>query len=74
MDIWFLSLQDEKNVPFWFWRGPTKKKSPAIKDWEIIRDFWKMDMNDIYKLCEIFPKEVKTEIKRIQLINKELEN
>ena len=74
MDIWFLSLQSERSVPFWFWPGPTKKKAPVIKDWEVVRDFWKMDMDNIYKLCELFPKDVKAEIKRLQLINKELES
>jgi hypothetical protein len=28
-------------------------------------------MNDIYLLCELFPNDVKEEIKRIELINKE---
>ena len=71
MDIWFLKLKKENRVPYWFWTGATKKKDPGIKDWQIIQSFWKMGLNDIYLLCELFPDEVKAEIKRIQIINEE---
>ena len=71
MDIWFLKLKKENRVPYWFWTGATKKKDPGVKDWQIIQSFWKMGLNDIYLLCELFPDEVKAEIKRIQTINEE---
>ena len=71
MDIWFLQLKKETRVPFWFWPGPTKRKDPPIKDWQTLQEFWKMDIKDIYVLCELFPKDVKDEIKRIQAINEE---
>jgi len=72
MDIWFLQLKKETRLPVWFWPGPTKRKDPPIKDWQIIQDFWKLSINDIYILCDMFPEDVKLEIKRIQLINQEI--
>lgn len=71
MDLWFLKLKTEPRIPYWFWTGSTKKKDPAIKDWQLIQSFWNMSLNDIYLLCELFPTEVKDEIKRIQAINEE---
>lgn len=71
MDIWFMQLSKERSTPFWFWKGPTKRKNPVIKEWQVIQDFWKMNLNDIYILCDLFPEDVKTEIKRIKLINEE---
>lgn len=71
MDLWFLFLKNETRTPFWFWSGPTKRKAPQIKDWQTIQDFWQMGINDIYTLCDLFPDDVKTEIKRIKLINEE---
>jgi len=73
MDIWFNFLKSEVRVPYWFWKGPTKKKDPSIKDWQVLRDFYQMNIKDIYMLVEMFPDDVKMEIKRISLINKELE-
>ena len=67
MDVWFMFLKKEARVPFWFWPGSTKRKDPPIKDWQIIQDFWKMNINDIYTLCEMFPDDVKAEIKRITI-------
>lgn len=72
MDVWFSFLQKEVRIPTWFWRGPTKRKDPGIKDWKIIQDFWECSIDDIYLLCELFPNDVKEEIKRIQKINLEL--
>lgn len=71
MDIWFLQMKKEARVPAWFWPGPTKRKDPVIKDWQLIQEFWKLGLNDIYVLCEMFPDETKAEIKRIQLIKEE---
>lgn len=71
MDVWFSFLQKETRLPIWFWRGPTKKKDPTIKDWKVVLDFWECSKDDIYLLCEMFPKELKEEIKRIQKINLE---
>ena len=71
MNVWFTFLKSEVRVPLWFWKGPTKRKDPPVKDWQIVRDFWELNLNDIYLLCEIFPEDVKEEIKRIELINKE---
>lgn len=71
MDVWFMFLKSEVRVPIWFWKGPTKRKDPQVKDWQVVRDFCELNMNDIYLLCELFPNDVKEEIKRIELINKE---
>ncbi len=71
-DIWFQYLKKEVRIPYWFWKGPTKKKDPEIKDWQVVRDFYEMDIKDVYLLCELFPTEFKEEIKRINLINKEM--
>lgn len=71
MDIWFNYLKRESRTPFWFWAGSTKRKDPPIKEWQVIQDFWKMNINDIYTLCELFPDDVKKEIKRLKLINEE---
>lgn len=74
MDIWFNFLKKEVRTPFWFWPGPTKRKDPAIKDWKLLMEFDPdLTQNDIYLICEMFPKECKEEIKRIQLIKEELE-
>ena len=72
MDIWFYSLKNENRVPYWFWSGPTKRKDPPIKEWKVIQDFWGISLENIYALCDMFPNEVKTEIKRINLINEEI--
>lgn len=72
MDVWFEFLKKEGRVPFWFWKGPTKKKDPDIKDWQVVRDFYEMNIKDIYLLCELCPDDLKLEIKRIKLINAEL--
>ena len=72
MDVWFQYLKSEVRLPYWFWKGPTKKKDPEIKEWQIVRDFYEFNLNDIYLLCELFPKEFKEEIKRIKTINEEM--
>jgi hypothetical protein len=33
MDVWFMFLKSEVRVPIWFWKGPTKRKDPQVKDW-----------------------------------------
>lgn len=71
MDMWFQVLRKETRLPAWFWPGPTKRKDPAVKEWQVIQEFWELGINDIYLLCELFPAEVKEEIKRIKLINEE---
>lgn len=72
MDIWFFQLKNENKVPYWFWSGPTKRKEPNIKDWKVIQEFWDISLENIYALCDMFPDEVKAEIKRINLINEEI--
>jgi len=72
MDIWFEFLKRENRVPFWYWKGPTKRKSNIIKGSEIILDFNKnMKISELESLCLLFPKEVKEEIKRLEDIQKE---
>lgn len=74
LDIWFLSLKNEKQIPFWFWKGPTKRKDPEIKNWKLLQEFYKeISINDIYYICDMFPEEAKEEIKRIEKINEEIE-
>jgi hypothetical protein len=73
MDIWFMFMKRETRTPFWFWKGPTKKKDPEIKGWQSVMEFNDMNMQDIYTLCEMFPDDVKEEVKRIELIKKETE-
>lgn len=73
MDIWFMFMKRETRVPFWFWKGPTKKKDPEIKGWQLVMEFNDLNMQDIYTLCEMFPDDVKEEVKRIELIKKETE-
>lgn len=73
MDIWFEFLRKETRIPFWFWKGATKRKEPEIKNWQLIRDFYQLDMKDIHTLCEMFDEDVKEEIKRLELIKKEEE-
>lgn len=73
MDIWFQFLRTQIRTPEWFWKGPTKKKDPPIKDWKIMAEFHNMEMDDVYMLCELFPKDVKAEIERIKEIQKETE-
>ena len=72
MDVWFMFLKSEVRVPHWFWKGPTKRKAPPIKDWKLVQDFYEFNLEDIYFMCEIFPTEFKEEIKRIKKINEEL--
>lgn len=73
MDVWFNFLKNEVRQPFWFWKGPTKKKDPSIKDWKLLFEIHKeLTLKDVYLLCEMYPKECKEEIKRIQLIQEEL--
>lgn len=72
MDIWFEFLKKENRVPFWYWKGPTKRKSNLIKGSEIILDFYtNMKTNELDSLCLLFPKDVKEEIKRLEEIRKE---
>jgi hypothetical protein len=71
MDVWFSFLSKEIRTPVWFWRGPTKKKDPEIKGWKVIQEFWECPKDDIYLLCELYSKELKEEIKRIEQINLE---
>lgn len=71
MDVWFYQLRNERRLPQWFWPGPTKRKDPPIKEWQVVQEFWKLNINDIYILCDLFPDDFKAEIKRIQLINEE---
>lgn len=72
MDIWFNELKNEKYIPKWFWFGSTKRKEPKIKDWKIVMEFHEISFSDLYILCEMFPKEIELEIKRIQTIQKEI--
>lgn len=73
MDVWFEALRKDTYPPPCFWRGPTKRKDPPIKEWQVVQDFWKVGLDDMYLLCEMFPKDVKAEIARLKLINEELE-
>jgi hypothetical protein len=74
MDVWFQFLRNQVRTPQWFWKGSTKKKEPTIKGWQIIQDFNKdLSINDIYLLSELFPKDIKTEIARLEEILKEQE-
>ena len=75
MDIWFNFLSKETRVPYWFWRGKTKKVTPKTKDWKIVYDFYRgeLSIDDILLFEEIDIKELKGEIKRIKTINKELQ-
>jgi hypothetical protein len=74
MDCWFNFLQKEVRLPFWFWQGPTKRKDPPIKDWKLLMEFYKeLSLNDIYLICDMFPKECKEEIKHILAIKEEQE-
>lgn len=74
MDVWFQFLKSQVRVPGWFWKGPTKRKDPGIKGWQIIQEFDNQaKVEDIYTLCELFPKEVKAEIARLESIKKEQE-
>lgn len=73
MDIWFQFLRKELKIPYWFWRGPTKKADPPIKGWQVLRDWYKIRLEDIYLICTFWPKECKAEIERIEQIKKEQE-
>ena len=68
MDIWFSFLKSEVRTPYWFWKGATKKKAPVIKDWKLIEEYYEASIEDIYYWCEMFPDDVKSEIKRIKKI------
>lgn len=72
IDIWFQFLRSQIRVPNWFWKGPTKKKDPDVKNWQILQEFnTELSINDIYLLVELFNKETKEEIKRLELIKEE---
>ena len=68
-------IKKEKSIPFWFWKGSTKKKEPIIKDWKLLYDILQDDlsMNDMMDLCELYPTDVKNEIKYIIELKKERE-
>jgi hypothetical protein len=68
MDIWFNFLSNQVRTPYWFWSGPTKKTAPKIKDWKYIQEYYQCSIEDIYYWCEMFPADVKSEIKRIKKI------
>jgi len=71
MDIWFQFLKKETRTPFWFWKGATKRKEPDMKNWQLLRDFYELEIKDIDVICEMFPNDVKEEIKRLELIKNE---
>lgn len=74
MDVWFQFLRSQVRTPKWFWPGPTKKKDPGIKGWQVLQEFdTSIRTEDIYILAELFPKELKEEIKRLELIKTEQE-
>ena len=74
IDVWYQFLKSQVRVPTWFWRGPTKKKDPDAKGWQILQEFNnQLKVRDIYTMCQLFPKEVKLEITRLELIKKEQE-
>lgn len=74
MDIWFQFLRNQVRIPQWFWKGPTKKKEPSVKGWQIIQEFCQtLRVEDIYIACELFPTDVKKEIERLETIKKEQE-
>lgn len=72
MDIWFMSLQNERRVPYWFWKGNTKKKQPQTKDWKLVYDYYEgeLSINDILLLEEFDINELKKEIKEIKKFEK----
>lgn len=75
VDIWFKFLSKEIRVPFWFWRGKTKKQTPKTKDWKMVYEYYEGDLSidDILLLEEFDLKSFKDDLKRIKLINKELQ-
>lgn len=73
MDIWHQFLRSQVRIPGWFWKGPTKKKDPPIKEWQLLQEWHKMKIEDIYLLCDLFPKDVKVEIERIKSIKEATE-
>ncbi len=75
MDIWFQFLRSQVRTPEWFWKGPQKKKEPDVKGWQVVQEFdQSVRTEDIYILAELFPKELKAEIKRLEEIKKEQGN
>lgn len=66
MDIWYNFLSSINKTPYWFWKGPTKKKAPKNKDWKLLQDYYKCSIEDIYYWIELFPKEVNKKIKQIK--------
>jgi len=75
MDIWFQFLSKEIRVPFWFWRGKTKKTTPKTKDWKILQEYYngELSVDDILLLEEFDINAMKDELKRIKKINKEMQ-
>lgn len=72
LDYWFFYLKKEYKMPTDFWKRKTKRQEPIIKEWKILADFFKISLNDIYILCELFPEDVKSEIERLKLINENI--
>lgn len=75
MDIWNLMIKKERQLPFWFWKGSTKIKEPKLKDWKLVYEILQdeFSIKDMIELCDLYPKEVKDEIKYILEITKERE-
>jgi hypothetical protein len=73
MDLWFAFLRNQKFAPTQFWRGPTKRKEPEIKEWQLLQEFWELKIEDIHLMCKLFPKDVKAEIERIKQIRAEMD-
>lgn len=75
MDVWNLMIKKERQLPFWFWKGSTKIQEPKLKDWKLVYEILQdeFSIKDMIELCELYPNEVKDEIKYILEIKKERE-
>lgn len=75
MDVWNLMIKKERNLPFWFWKGSTKIQEPKLKDWKLVYEILQdeFSIKDMIELCDLYPNEVKDEIKYILEIKKERE-
>lgn len=72
-DVWYQFLRKEVKLPYWFWKGPTKKADPPVKGWQIVQEWYQIRLEDIYIISKFWPKELNAEIKRIETIKKETE-
>jgi hypothetical protein len=73
-NVWFAFLKQTMRRPDWFWAGSKKgtaQSSMPSKDLKLVMEEYEISESEALLLNDLYPKELKKDINRINKINEE---